>query len=397
MTALAAAIEADNSSAAPTEISKPDTSTKGSTTSARADVLAAFDELSAKDDAGSKSGEAASSGASPSPDNKTAAKPDSAKSSDATRGPDGKFVKAETQVQQSPPDPKATQQPSPLNAPASWKGAGKVDWARLPRAVQEEIAADYKSRADLEARYNPISAVLAPREAALVAQYGGVDRALTQLFALSDYADRDPRGFANWFLAQRGINLQQLVQPSAQAGNGQHAGQQGTDPASLAGISPELMPFVNELNGIKRYLNTQHQASQTAHQQEVQQMQQNAQSEVQAFIADSTKYPYANDVRGEMSMLFQSGHAKTLDEAYSKAVRLNENVWARIEQDRVSAELDRRAKAAAEKERASVSVSGSPGGQPIPAGTGGASRRSTIRDDILAAANEIGYGGSVRL
>jgi hypothetical protein len=47
-------------------------------------------------------------------------------------------------------------------------------------------------------------------------QYGGVDSALEQLFALSDFAARDPRGFMTHFAQQRGLNLAQLVQQQAE-------------------------------------------------------------------------------------------------------------------------------------------------------------------------------------
>ena len=352
--------------------------------SARNDVLAAFDEIEQR-------GEADAAKAAAKPDGGDAKAPD-AKTGEPQRGPDGKFIKTDAQAQQPATDPKAAQQPQPLNAPPSWKGSQKVDWNRLPRAVQEGIAAEFQRYGDVETKFNAINAILAPREQALVAQYGGIDRALNNLFALSDYASRDPAGFIHWFAAQRGINFQQPTQGQQQPGQ-QFAGQQA-QAASLQNIPPELAPLVDRLNGIERYVSQQHHAATLAEQQAVEGVKRQATSDVQALIANSAKYPYANDVRQEMAALFASGQAKTLDEAYESAVYMNKTVRERIIEDRANAELEKRAAAAAEKKQASVSVSGSPGGQ-MAAGKG--NRRATVRDDVLAAANEIGFGGVARL
>lgn len=366
---------------------------KGSKLSARDDVKAAFDEIAAKPGDGdakpakAKGDEAKPDGA----DKATTQKP---QGSEPARGPDGKFAKADQQqaaaTAQEPGA--AAQQPQPINAPPSWKGSQKVDWNRLPRPVQEGIAAEFERFAQLEQQYSPINAVLGPRLTALQAQYGGVPQALQQLFALSDYADRDPAGFINWFAQQRRINVQQPVNPGSQQGQ-QHAGQQAHDAASIAGIDPSLKPLVDELNGIKRFLSQQQTAAQQHEQAATREVQQQAHSEVQAFIANSKEFPYANDLREEMAAIFASGQAKTLKDAYEAAAWRVPAVRDRMIADRTQTELDRQAKAAAEKKNAGVSVSGSPGGQ----AAGAANRKATARDDVIAAAREIGFGGSSRL
>lgn len=359
---------------------------RSSGNSVRDDVAAAFKEIEARPDPKAPKADKPIDG-----DIKPDAPKTDAKSGEPQRGPDGKFVKADDQAQQpAPVDPKAAQQPQPLSAPAAWNGAGKVDWQKLPRSVQEQIVADYKFRAELEAKYTPLAPILSQREAALVAQYGGVPQALNQLFALSDFASQNPAGFLNWFAAQRGINLQQLVQPSANPGQ-QHGGQ---PEQAFAGIDPALKPLVDELNGIKRFLSQQQQAGQQLQQVEAQQVHQQANAEVQAFIANSAEFPYANDLRNEMAAIFASGGAKTLKDAYEAAAWRVPHVRDRMIADRTKAELEKQAAAAAEKKNAGVSVSGSPGGQPI---AGNGNRKATVRDDVRAAAAEIGFMGISRL
>jgi hypothetical protein len=272
-----------------------------------------------------------------------------------------------------------------MQPPPGWSGGGKVEWKRLPEAVRQAISADYRARSEVDAKVGPLHQVLSPREAALTAQYGGVPQALNQLFALSDFASNKPMEFINWFAQQRGINLQQFVGQAPNAAS--QAGQ------SAAQIDPALAPLLNKLNGIKQYLTSQ-QAAQTQEQHRAAvAVQQQASAEVSSFIANGEKYPYANDVRNEMAILFETGQARTMDEAYDKATLLNMNVRERVLNDRVNAAIEERSRRADQKRNAAVSISGSPGGQAAMPGN----RRATARDDVLAAARETGFFGQSRI
>lgn len=384
----AANVSADGGAQSETVQQRPEPKRESGRNSARNDVLAAMEELEGK--AAASEEKTKGDGA---PREQTQTKSE-AKPGEPQRGADGKFVKAgEASPENAQAQPAQAAQPQPLNAPASWKGAGKINWGRLSPEIQQEIISDHKIRAELEQKFAPLQQVLAPREAALVAQYGGVGQALQQLFALSDFASQRPAEFINWFAQSRQINLQQPAQQQQQPGQ-QFAGQQAHAAASLQNIPPELAPLVSELNGIKSFLSQQQQAATLAEQQAIAEVSRKASADVQALVSDSAKYPYANDVRMEMAALFQSGQAKTLDEAYNKAVYMNDAVRERVVQDRTNAELEKRAAAAAEKKNAAVSVSGSPGGQQ---GAGNGNRRSTVRDDVIAAAAQIGFGGVARL
>ena len=69
-------------------------------------------------------------------------------------------------------------------------------------------------------------------------------------------------------------------------------------------------------------------------QQHIQSVQQWQQQQEQAMMQrelsrfnDTKVYPYFNDVRMDMAQLLESGVAKDLDDAYKKAIRLNDNVF----------------------------------------------------------------------
>lgn len=56
--------------------------------------------------------------------------------------------------------------------------------------------------------------------------------------------------------------------------------------------------------------------------------------EIQKFSSDTENYPYFEMVREEMAQLLERGQAQDLKSAYTKAVRLNDEIWAK-EQDRL--------------------------------------------------------------
>jgi len=56
--------------------------------------------------------------------------------------------------------------------------------------------------------------------------------------------------------------------------------------------------------------------------------------EIQKFSSNTEQYPYFEMVREEMAQLLERGQAQDLKTAYTKAVRLNDEVWAK-EQDRL--------------------------------------------------------------
>lgn len=290
-----------------------------------------------------------------------------------TRDESGKFVKSETGKTTQTPKPAAqdntlkapgetptaaqaqTSTPTRVqhNAPTSWKGAGKVEWQRLPPHVQEALIQDYAERDKASSELQALrSAVGDQRLQNLALQYGSVENGLRSILAGADMANQNPGQFIQWLAQRAGLNLAQLANggsPQGQAMPQQH--QQ---------IPPELTnhPLVQRLSSLESSL-----------QQMVQQQQQHTTTQLQAEIdsfQNDPNHPYFNDVRSHMGILIGNGQAKTLEQAYEMAV------WAHpearkglIEKERQSV-IDANAAKVAQAKQAAGSLSGSPVGASVP-------------------------------
>jgi hypothetical protein len=224
-------------------------------------------------------------------------------------------------------------------------------WAGKQRETVAERDARLKN-------YEPIDRVLSQqRKDALAMQYGGVDRALEQLFALSDFAARDPNGFVTHFAQQRGLNLSQLMQPQAQ-------GQQ----------QPQYTP---------------QQAIQAMVQQEIDRRDVDR---LYSDFAGQADLEHRNDpsVRATMAALLAANQATDYRSAYDMAVRAHPEYGPRWAQAQAAATTQATQTAAAETARARAqaasSVSGAPGTTRSP--TGGAP--ATVRDAITRAWDSAG-------
>jgi hypothetical protein len=210
--------------------------------------------------------------------------------------------------------------------PASWSATAKALWGDLPPEVRAEAHRLERDAQRLVARnatekrqYEGLEQILGPRRQRLAAMYGSEARALEQLFALSDFAEKDPQGFLKYFAQQRGLNLASMNQ-----------GFQPLDPNTAA-----LHQQIQALNGKIQQSETQQQA---AERQQVERL-------YQAF-ANDPKNIYFNDVREDMADLLDSGAARDFEDAYNKAIWANPATRERLFSERAKAESEKRQKEA---------------------------------------------------
>ncbi len=316
-----------------------------------------------------KTGDAPPSGAEESP-------PSSASEGERARDEQGRFAQKETakapaEDKQQPPAPEtgspAQQKPSQatITPPANWKGDGKINWAKVHPAVQQAIAEDHANFSKTQAELQQFkSAIGEERAQVLAANYGSIGQGLQNLFALSDFATKNPAGFVQWFAQQRGINL---TQPAGQgAGQEQSTGQANP----LEQVVNELRTEIAQLKGSR----TQAETTQV-------------QSEIERFSSDPAN-PYFNDVRLDMGALMKAGAAQGLRDAYEKAC------WARqdIRTTLIKQEQEKAAQAEAAKVESAkakqVSIAGSPMGGKVPTDEPNETTEDTVRrhvNRILAA------------
>lgn len=283
------------------------------------------------------------------------------------RDEQGRFAKQELTATEAKTEAPKDERITP---PPAWRGDAKVDWSRLPRHVQQALSDDYKRLGETEQKWTPLQQVLAPREQVLAAQYGSIPNALNQLFQLSDFAEKNPAQFLQWFAQQRNIDLRQFV-PAAQPQNGVEA-QPGTPPGTFdpAAVKNELLSAVR----------------QEIAQQQFAQLSQSAVAEVQSFTADP-RFPYANDVKQDMAALFHANQATTLQEAYDKAVWMRPEIRSKLIADQERQKAETAAAEAARKRAVAVSVTGAPYTAAPVANSG---RRESARETVARALEEAG-------
>jgi hypothetical protein len=237
--------------------------------------------------------------------------------SDRPRDTSGKFAKTSENALKEPSEASVDnyeQEEVRVDAkprPSSWKKDYEEHWGKLDPTLQDYIqqreadyakgVSTYKNQWDMAA---PIVEAIRPFEP-LLRQYGVAPQQwVTQLGnAHAQLVSGTPEQKLNVFqqLANDyGINL------------GAVTGQTGYD--------PQFSSIAQELNQIKN------QWGQFQQQQEMQEQTQ-LQNEIASFKDDK---PYFDEVRETMAGLLQSGMANDLQSAYDKAIRLNDDVFHKV-------------------------------------------------------------------
>ena len=285
------------------------------------------------------------------------------------RDESGKFTKTQPEANTSdleasddfeaPEDPKIEVKPRP----SSWKKDYEEDWGKLDPRIQDYIqqreadyakgVSTYKNQWDMAA---PIMESIRQFQP-LLQQYGVAPQQwITQLGnAHAQLVTGTPE--------QKMAVFQQL------------ANDYGVNLGAVTGQSsydPQFSSLAQELNQIKS------QWGQFQQQQELMEQTQ-LRNEIDSFKADK---PYFEEVREVMAGLLQSGMADDLQSAYDKAIRLNDDVFSKLQSEQsAKAEAARQEKIAQAKAKALSPKSTSPTGNTA---SGGKSA-SSIRDSIMAA------------
>lgn len=286
-----------------------------------------------------------------------------------------------TETTDQPEQSVAETAPAPsIEPPAAWSAEVKAKWATLPPDVQTYIAQReseaHKAITQAGARlkdYEGLDAVLGPRREALKASWGNEGTALQQLFQLSDFATSNPSGFVQWFAQQNGVDLSRLTSASAVQAN----------------ADPQVAALQHELSTIKSSI-TQQQMTQLD-------------NDIRTFAtakddAGNPLRPHFEEVRADMARLLSAEIATSLEDAYNRAIRLNDAVWSKVQageaaQRAKAAEAEEakrreaQAKAAAEaKKAASINVRavGAVSGSPV--------RSGSMRETMEAVARK--YAGA---
>jgi len=254
---------------------------------------------------------------------------------------------SETQDSTEEPSEKAGSEDSketPLEAPKNWSEDVKGTFKDLPREAQEymlkrdkEMTADYTRKTQEVAQqrksYESLDRVIAPMRQQIQASGIGEAEYVSRLLN-ADIALRNNPKMALKQLAQGyGIDLSSI----------EETGDWNESEPQITQLQQQNQAILAELNQFKQ------QNLQSARQQTENQISTFAQS---TDTKGNLKYPHFEQLRVKMGNLIDAGEAKGLEDAYSKSVRLDDNLYKQsLESQRKSAkaEEDAKRKAAVEK------------------------------------------------
>lgn len=237
-----------------------------------------------------------------------------AEAAERMRDERGRFAKAEEQAAAEVEPWKA--------APKSWRKEMHEKYGALPPEVMQYIheregqvtkgITDYKTQAETASqRLTEYERVTQPY-AEHLQQYGGTERLGRLLHidkVLTTGSPLEKQQMMSALLNATGIQL----------GEGQQLDTQNP-----------LMGEVHTLRQQMQRLQQESEARELARAtHEIQQFQQNA--------------PYLDEVADDMQRLLQTGMATDLQSAYDRAIRLNDDVWSRVQQDKAKNEQARKA------------------------------------------------------
>lgn len=270
---------------------------------------------------------------------------------------------------------------APVQSVAVPQGIDPTVFQALPAETQAQLARtmdDLNARQQRVAVLDQVEKLIAPRRQAWALNGMTESQALNQLFALSDYAGRDPAGFIQYMAQQNNVDLEQVV-----------LGQEPVDP-KYAALEAQLRELQNGRT------QEQQQRVQAAHNETV--------NHVVAFASEKGQdgqllRPYFDQLGSEVlpfiSAVKQQNpnmpHNQVLQEAYDRAcwgspsirTKMQAAATAVSDAERLRMEAERVGKA----RNASTSVRpGTPAASSTAPADGGGSLRDTIRASMAAAA-----------
>ena len=273
-------------------------------------------------------------------------------------------------------------------APQSWKGESKKLWEQLPLQVRQEVVrrerdiqARLQESADARQKVSAMIEVMTPHRERIQASYGG------NPVAAIDALLRTEQVLASGTPLQKANLVAQLIQNfgvDLRALDSVLSGSNIPEPVQQQDSIERLLE--QKLAPIQQFLETQQQREA----RERASVQQSIDLTVAEMAQDTERFPYFEELRGEMADLVEMnarrGVALSLEDAYHKAVRMNDGAFkataVREQHQSAQAAALEAHRAAQAAKGASVSVTGSPSGAGKQVSTGNA---SDLRGTIAAA------------
>lgn len=291
----------------------------------------------------------------------------------------GRFTKAERDAQAAaaptaPAEPAKTRPPRP----SSWKKDFEGKWNEIydsdPAFAQYLLdregqfaqgVSTYKAEADRARAFQAIMEPHAPR----FQQYGADPQEyIGRLLKMDE------------ILATGSLEQKQAVLLSIAQAVGL-ADAPPPDPSAVGYVPPELM---NTVYGLRSELDAIKQANERAEQQRLA-------SEVDSFAAD---HPYLDELAEPMAQLLETGFATTMEDAYSKALRLDDTLFQKhLAEQQQGSEMERQRKAKEAAARARSAAVSPRSSTPTGSAATASAQGSDIRSILESTTNSVLAGG----
>jgi hypothetical protein len=270
----------------------------------------------------------------------------------------------------APPEVKAPETATPpLEAPKHWSTDDRTEFTTLPRKVQErwlaretEYARGIDGKAQELARikrdYEALEGPLKPFERELGLRGVGKSQFLESLVNAHKYLSEQPQQALQWIAQQYGIDPKTAFE-------------------APAGVDQNLQPVLQKVQQLESVITTQQkQAAQRAQEEQLQKITAFAEAK---DAGGNASHPYFNDVAEDIVKLIHAG-VRDLDVAYTKAIRMNDDVYAKVQADKVAKEASSKAvEQQAKVEKAKKAAVGTNGAAV------GSSQSKSLRDDLNSA------------
>lgn len=269
-----------------------------------------------------------------------------------------------------------------VKPPVSWKAPAKAEWAKIPRAAQEEIARResettkaMSQSVNARKHFDEFNQTVAPFMPLIRAQnstpMGAFKNLMTTAAGLTVGNPEQKARIIAEMIGNFGIDIQTLDNVLSQA----------TPRGQAAGTNPIEVAIQRQMAPIHEFMRTIQQGQQTREQQ----MAQEADVAVNSF---AEKNEFFDDVRDDVADLLElnarRGREMTLDNAYKIAIAQHPEIQTVIEQRKGQQRARQNGSTVARARQAASSVSGVPN-------LGVANSREPVnrRDDIAAAWDDL--------
>lgn len=291
----------------------------------------------------------------------------------ATKEEPAKEEVAKPQAAAAPVDskevPAADAAPS-LKPPTSWSPTAKVEFEKLPPAVQQAVAKREEEVNNGFAKfqeYKPIE-----RFMEMAKQSGTtLPQALERYVGIEQHISRDMVGGVAQIAQNQGIHPVALANQIL-ARYGASPQQDGTgDQQAHQQANVDLSPVMQKISALETFINQQQSAT--------------VQSEIERF-ASNPKHTFFENVKADMGRLINSGQAENLEEAYDKACWGNKEIRELLVKQQAQTSAPKADDAVQRARAADKAIGGAPSAGFVPAAAikPGASIRDTIKAAVEA-------------